>query len=56
MQNNPVYRNHDGSIVTIVPPVIDDDLGKIIKKLCQIILITNKAERIARLINLPERK
>lgn len=32
MQNNPVYRNHDGSVITIKPTVLDDDLGEIIKR------------------------
>jgi hypothetical protein len=31
MQNNPVYRNHDGSVITIKPTFLDDDLGEIIK-------------------------
>lgn len=32
MQNNPVYRNHDGSVITIKPTFLDDDLGEIIKR------------------------
>jgi hypothetical protein len=31
MKNNPVYRNHDGSVITIKPTIFDDDLEKIIK-------------------------
>jgi hypothetical protein len=33
MQNNPVYRNHDGTIITMVPPVADDDLKKTINNI-----------------------
>ena len=33
MQNNPVFRNHDGTIVTIVPTIVDDDLGTIINSI-----------------------
>jgi hypothetical protein len=30
MKNNPVYRNHDGTIITI-KPIFDGEIAKVVK-------------------------